>query len=382
MAMHDALQTLRDPAAVGHWIGRIRAKVEDLGRPLRIMEVCGTHTVAISRSGIRSLLAGQADLVSGPGCPVCVTADAEIDRMLAYCDVPGAIVATYGDLVRVPGSAGSLASKRAEGADVRVVYSPLDAVTMAEENPDRPVILLGIGFETTTPASALAVETAAGRGVFNFFLHSAHKLTPPAMRALLDAGEARLDGFLCPGHVSTVLGEQGFAFLAAEYGMPAAIAGFEPMDILLAVDYIADAALGQEPIALRNAYGRWVPPRGNEKARSLMERTFEPVDADWRGLGRIPQSGLALRPAYELWNAEAAFPAALDPPKPRHGCRCGDVLRGQIKPMACPLFGRVCRPEEPLGPCMVSGEGACAAYYRYGDGAEPAPVVRRLGASR
>jgi hydrogenase expression/formation protein HypD len=379
--MRETLQTLRDPVAVHHWIDRIKAKVAELDRPLRIMEVCGTHTVAISRSGIRSLLTGYVDMVSGPGCPVCVTADQEVDRLMAYCDLPGAIIATYGDLLRVPGTGGSLADRRASGADVRVVYSPLDAVAMAEANPDRPVILLGIGFETTAPASALALQTAAERGIFNFFLHSAHKLTPPAMRALLDSGEVRLDGFLCPGHVSTVLGEAGFAFLAAEYGLPAAIAGFEPMDILLAVDYIADAALGREPVALRNTYGRWVPPGGNEKARRLMEQTFMPADADWRGLGRIPASGLALRPAFELWSAEAAFPAAVPPAEPKRGCRCGDVLRGQIQPPECPHFGRACRPESPFGPCMVSGEGACAAYYRYGEGAEPAPVVRRLEAT-
>jgi len=344
---------------------QIRRKVT---RPLRFMEVCGTHTVAISRSGIRGLLAGQVDLVSGPGCPVCVTADVEIDRMLAYCDVPGAIVATYGDLVRVPGSAGSLAARRAAGADVRVVYSAMDAVTLARENPGRTVIFLGIGFETTAPAAALAIATAAEAGVRNFYVHSAHKLTPPAMRALLGAGGARLDGFLCPGHVSTVLGVDGFAFLATEYGLPAAIGGFEPLDILMAVDYLVDAAQGAQLVRVENAYRRWVKPEGNPRARAVIGQTFAPCDARWRGLGLIPASGLAFRAEYAAFDAETAFPAEVPEPPPRLGCRCGEVLRGEIKPPQCKLFGTACGPEHPLGPCMVSGEGACAAYHRYGEG--------------
>lgn len=367
----------RDPAAVARWVGAIKEKVAELGRPLRLMEVCGTHTVAISRSGIRSLLAGHVDLVSGPGCPVCVTADGEIDRMLAYCDVAGAIIATYGDLMRVPGSHSSLVQRRAAGTDVRVVYSPQDAVAMARENPGRPVIFLGIGFETTAPATALALEAAEAQGVANFYVHCVHKLTPPAMRALLEGGTATLDGFLCPGHVSTILGEEGFAFLATEFGMPAAIAGFEPMDILLGVAYIADAALGRAPVDLRNTYGRWVPPQGNRLALELMARTFVPTNADWRGLGAIPASGLALAPHLAAHDAAAAFPADVPAPRPHRGCRCGDVLRGEIKPPDCPLFGRLCKPEQPYGPCMVSGEGACAAYYRYGEGDGPTPVARR-----
>jgi hydrogenase expression/formation protein HypD len=354
-------------AAARRILDAVRAKVAQAGRPVRLMEVCGTHTVAIGRSGIRSLLAGAGDLVSGPGCPVCVTSDGEIDRMLAYCSLSDAIVTTYGDLIRVPGSDASLASKRAEGADVRVVYSAMDALAIARENPRRPVIFLGIGFETTAPAAALAIATAAETGVQNFYVHSAHKLTPPAMRALLGAGGAQNDGFICPGHVSTVLGEEGFAFLAAEYGLPAAIGGFEPLDIMLAVEYLVDAALGLQPVKLVNAYRRWVRPSGNPAARAVIEKTFAPCDAAWRGLGTIPASGLAFRPAYAAWNAEVAFPADVPAPKPRKGCRCGEVLRGEIKPMDCKLFGSACVPEHPLGPCMVSGEGACAAYYRYGD---------------
>jgi hydrogenase expression/formation protein HypD len=371
---NDPTPAMRDPAAARQWVARIRRKVAEGGRPIRLMEVCGTHTVAISRSGIRSLLAGAVELVSGPGCPVCVTADAEIDRMLAYCDVPGAIVTTYGDLLKVPGSNGSLAERRAAGADVRVVYSAMDAIALAKTEPTRPVIFLGIGFETTAPAAALALATAAEQGVPNFYIHSAHKLTPPAMRALLGDGGANLDGFICPGHVCTVLGEQGFAFLHDEYGMAAAIAGFEPLDILTAVDCLVDAVQGRRDKALVNTYSRWVRPEGNPAARAAMARTFIPCDSPWRGLGTIPGSGLALRPEYRAHDAAAAFPAELPPPKVRKGCRCGQVLRGEIKPTECGLFGKACRPDMPLGPCMVSGEGACAAYFRYGDGAEPAPA--------
>lgn len=377
MNLNEATRALRDGATARQWVERIRRKVEELGRPLRLMEVCGTHTVAISRSGLRTLLNGTAELVSGPGCPVCVTADAEIDRMMAYCGVPGAIVATYGDLLRVPGSGGTLADRRAGGADVRVIYSPLDAVLMAEEEPHRPFIFLGIGFETTSPATALALELAAERGTENFFVHSAHKLTPPAMQALLAGGGARLDGFICPGHVSTILGEEGFAFLATEHGMPAAIAGFEPLDILMAVDYIADATLGRQAVTLKNTYSRWVPPSGNPRAKALMARTFVPGASPWRGLGAIPDSGLFLAPVLSRFDATLAFPASVPEPKLNKACRCGEVLRGEILPTACAVFGNACRPERPLGPCMVSGEGACAAYYRYGDGAEPTPVVTR-----
>lgn len=367
MGMNETTRALRDPAVAQQFIQRIRAKVAKLGRPLRLMEVCGTHTVAISRSGIRSVLAGIVDLVSGPGCPVCVTSDQEIDRMLAYCDVPGAIICSYGDLLRVPGSATTLAKRRAAGADVRVVYSPLDAVEMAAAEPDRPVIFLGIGFETTTPAAGLALLAAQERGLTNFYLHSAHKLTPPAMRALIAGGGARLDGFICPGNVSTVLGEEGFAFLATEHGMPSAICGFEPLDILAGVDYILDARLARAPVVLKNTYSRFVPREGNPRARALIAQLFVPGDSPWRGLGTIPDSGLFLAPSFAQYDANVAFPAIVPEPAARRACRCGDVLRGEVLPPACPLFGKACVPEAPYGPCMVSFEGACAAYYRYGE---------------
>ncbi|WP_374712556.1 hydrogenase formation protein HypD [Symbiobacterium terraclitae] len=366
------------PSTAAAWVARIRRKVADAGRTVRLMEFCGTHTVAIARSGLRGMLRGAVELVSGPGCPVCVTADGEIDRMLAYCDVPGAIVATYGDLLRVPGSRTSLAGRRAEGADVRVVYSALDALQLAREAPDRPVIFLGVGFETTAPAAALAVKAASEEGVGNFCLHSAHKQTPAAMRALLRdggrPGEAlTLDGIICPGHVSTVLGAEGFAFLPAEFGIPGAVAGFEPLDILLAVDCLVDAALGRRPVALWNGYRRWVRPEGNRRAQALLSEVFCTCDARWRGLGLLPESGLRLKPEFARFDAEVRFPADVAEPPARSGCRCGDVLRGTLAPADCPLFGAACRPERPMGPCMVSSEGACAAWYRYGTAEEEQP---------
>ncbi|HEY8347035.1 MAG TPA: hydrogenase formation protein HypD [Symbiobacteriaceae bacterium] len=357
---------------VRQYVERIRQRAAGGGRPLRLMEFCGTHTTAISRSGLRSLLAGTVELVSGPGCPVCVTSDWEIDRMLAYSDVPGVILTTYGDLMRVPGSHSSLAERRSEGTDIRVVYSPLDAVAMAEAEPDRPVIFLGVGFETTAPATALAIREADRRKLTNFFVHSAHKATVPAIRALLGQGGARLDGLLCPGHVSTVIGSEAFRFLPEEFGLPAAVGGFEPLDLVVALDYLVEAALGLRPVGLYNGYSRWVRPEGNERALALLRETFELREAQWRGLGTIPESGMGLRGEYRRFDAEVAFPATVPQPVPRKGCRCGDVLRGELIPSQCPLFSKVCTPSRPYGPCMVSGEGACAAFYRYGG--EEAPV--------
>jgi hydrogenase expression/formation protein HypD len=251
-----------------------------------------------------------------------------------------------------------------------MVYSALDALQLARENPDRPVIFLGVGFETTAPAAALAVKAARDEGLRNFCVHSAHKRTPAAMRALLEAGSLRLDGILCPGHVSAVLGSEAFAFLPAQYGVPGAVAGFEPLDILLAVDHLVDAALGRVPPDLWNGYARWVKPGGNPRARALLEEVFRPVDARWRGLGLLPASGLRPREEFAPFDAEVRFPAQVDPPRGRRGCRCGDVLRGALTPAECPLFGGACRPDRPVGPCMISSEGACAAWYRYGPGEE------------
>jgi len=333
-------------------------------RPLRFMEVCGTHTVSIARYGIRRLLPPAVELVSGPGCPVCVTANRDLDRAIALARVPKAVVLTFGDMVRVPGSYSTLARERAAGMDVRVVYSPLDALPMAEREPDRPHIFLGVGFETTAPAVAATVLEARKRNLRNFFLFSAHKTVPRALRVLLEAGEMKLDGFLLPGHVSAIIGSRPYEFLPRDFGLAAVISGFEPLDILQALLLLIRQAKDQQP-RVEIQYRRGVLPQGNPHALEVMERLFDPVDAEWRGLGKIPESGLALNRDYSPFDAGRQFPLSLPEPKEAEGCRCGDVLRGVLRPEACALFSRVCTPGNPVGPCMVSFEGSCAAAYKY-----------------
>ena len=346
-------------------LDRLKMRLARLGRPLRLMEVCGTHTVAISRSGLRSLLAPEVELVSGPGCPVCVTAQGEIDAMLELAGRSGVTVATFGDMMRVPGSNGSLNDARAAGARVAVVYSAMDAVELAAETPGGNVVFLGVGFETTAPGTAIALEEAVRRAIPNFYVYCAHKLVPPALSALLGGGhgDLSLDGLVLPGHVSVVLGRRAYDFLAA-YGVPAAIGGFEPVDILLAVDRVA-AMVVEGRAGAENAYSRVVSEDGNSAAREAIGRCFAPVDAEWRGLGTLPGSGLALRDHLAPHDAARRFGVSpVRVPEPR-GCSCGAVLRGKTKPTDCALFGRRCRPEAPVGPCMVSTEGACSAYYRF-----------------
>ena len=343
----------------------VRGVKARLKRPVRLMEVCGTHTMAISRSGIRGALPAGLELRSGPGCPVCVTDQSDIDLMIGLGRVPGVIVTTFGDMMRVPGSATTLERERAAGADVRVVYSPLDAVDIAAALPGREVTFLGVGFETTAPVAALAVLEAERRGIPNFSLYSAHKLVPPALRALLDGPAPGIDGFLLPGHVSTVLGRRGFQFLADEYRAPAAITGFEPADILYGIQMVLEMLESGQP-AVKNAYPRAVREDGNPEARRAMDGVFEPAAVPWRGLGEIPSSGLALRAAYAGRDAARRFGLERRPAAAPRGCRCGEVLRGRTVPAECPLFGTACTPAAPVGPCMVSSEGTCAAYYQYG----------------
>ena len=330
------------------------------------MEFCGGHTHAILRYGIPSLLPSTVELLSGPGCPVCVTAATELDWAIALSKVEGVILTTFGDMIRVPGSAGvSLAQAKAEGADVRVVYSPLDALQIARQNPARRVVFLGVGFETTAPMSASALLAAQAEGLENLYLFSMHKLTPPATRAILDAGEVALDGIIGPGHVTTVIGADAWRFLPDEYGIPCAIAGFEPLDLLRAVLALVEMVeAGRADVV--NAYARTVRPAGNASAQAAMAQVFEAVEAEWRGFGVIPASGLRPRQAYARFDAARAFAVTVTPAREPPGCRCGDVLRGVLSPPDCALFGRLCTPQNPVGPCMVSAEGACAAYYQYG----------------
>ncbi len=335
-------------------------------RPAQFMEFCGSHTHALLRYGIRDLLPPTITMLSGPGCPVCVTSTRDIDTAIAIAMAPGTIVATYGDLVRVPGSNGSLERARAAGADVRVVYSALDAIAIAEQNPTRQVVLLGIGFETTAPTVAASIVTASGKGLRNYRVLSLLKLTPPVMQALLQRGELRIDGILCPGHVSVITGVEPYRCIPERFRVGCAVAGFEPLDILRAISVLVEQIEADSP-AVANTYERAVSEKGNEVAQQLIGRVFESCPADWRGLGHVPDSGLALRPEYECFDATALYHIDIEESFEPAGCRCGDVLRGHVTPPDCPLFGTVCTPDRPVGPCMVSHEGACAAHFSYSD---------------
>ena len=332
--------------------------------PVSLMEVCGTHTVAMFRHGIRQLLPEHVTMLSGPGCPVCVTANRDIDWALALAQRPNTIVATFGEMLKVPGSVASLQQARAEGADIRVVYSPMNAIQIASNNAGTSVVFLGTGFETTAPTVACSILEAERLGLRNYHVFSAHKVMPPAMRALVAADEIKIDGFLCPGHVSTIIGSQPYRFIADEFGIPCVVTGFEPLDILQAIDMLlAMRAEGRAEVQIQ--YRRAVRPEGNPTAAETMGRVFEPTDAEWRGLGTIAGSGLAIREEYARYDASRIFDVVAGPTREHLGCRCGEVLRGVVRPPECPLYGRLCTPEHPVGPCMVSSEGSCSSWYQY-----------------
>lgn len=332
-------------------------------RPLSVMEVCGTHTVSIFRSGIRSLLPPDLRLVSGPGCPVCVTDQGEIDAALSLVE-KGALVATYGDMLKVPCDRGSLASKRSEGYDVAIVTSAMDVASLAEKHPDREVVFLAVGFETTSPATAALVKEAEQRGVPNLSVLSLHKRTPPALAVLAGDPGLKISGFLLPGHVCVILGHEPFSFLPRDCGLPSVIAGFEGEQILLGLaEILRQDSRGESSLA--SVYGRAVRPEGNEKARALLDEVFVSRSAPWRGIGVIPDSGYALAERFGAFDAERRFSLTIEPGKSLPGCRCGDVLTGKITPPDCPLFRTACTPLSPVGPCMVSSEGTCGAYFRF-----------------
>ena len=354
----------RSPESIGRLLALIGRRSRN---PVRLMEFCGGHTHAIFRFGLRQLLPPTVSLLAGPGCPVCVTSQPDLDRAIALSRVRGITLTTFGDMLRVPGSTGTLQEARAEGADVRVVYSTLDALSIARDNADREIVFLAVGFETTAPSVAAAVLTAEDEGLKNFSILSLHKLTPPAMRAILDAGEVALSGILGPGHVTTIVGSDAWDFLSREYGMPCAVAGFEPLDILMGVYALVDGIeSGSSEVV--NAYRRNVRREGNLQARQAIDRVFCVRATEWRGLGTLPASGLFLRDAFCGFDAASRFPVRVEPAEEPKGCLCGDVLRGRAQPPDCPLFGRTCSPQHPIGPCMVSGEGACAAHIRYREG--------------
>ena len=355
----------RDPKVARRYLERLTQHTAGRATPITLMEVCGTHTMAIYQHGIRGLLPPEIRLVSGPGCPVCVTPVSYIDQAVALARRPGTIIATFGDMVRVPGSSSSLLREQAAGAQVRIVYSTLDALSLARKNPDQQVVFLGVGFETTAPTIAGAVLTARNEGLDNFFVLCAHKTMPAPMAALTADPELKVDAYLCPAHVSAVIGADSYRFLAEKRGIPCVVTGFEPLDILQGIDMAVEQIIqGQARVDIQ--YRRFVKPEGNRKAQALLAEVFEPCDAEWRGLGLIPDSGLRLRSAFAAFDAETALPVKVEPPREHSGCRCGAILKGQISPKDCPLFRTVCTPENPVGACMVSSEGTCAAEYKYG----------------
>lgn len=335
-------------------------------KPLRIMEVCGSHTMAIFRNGLRTVLPEGMELVSGPGCPVCVTSASHMDAFIAMADRPGVRVAIFGDLFRVPGSNGSLANASSRGARVDIVYSPMDALEIAIQNPEQLVVFLGVGFETTTPGIAATIMAAKVRKVKNFVVFSTQKTMPPPLIALLDDPELKIDGLLCPGHVSSIIGAGAYEPLARKYGLACVVAGFETADLLKGLIMLArQVATGD--IKVENVYPRVVSWEGNPRARKMVDEIFEPADMQWRGLGVIPGSGLRIRDKYRDFDAEVRLDITLPPAEEAKGCMCGQILKGINTPKDCPLFGRRCTPGDPVGPCMVSSEGTCAAYYKYGE---------------
>jgi hydrogenase expression/formation protein HypD len=354
--------------------GEILATVEP-GRHYKVMEVCGGHTHSIYKYGLDDLLPGNVELVHGPGCPVCVIPMGRVDDGIALAKEPDVIFTCFGDMMRVPGSSGTFMDAKAEGADVRMVYSPLDALRIAKENPDREVIFFAIGFETTAPSTALTLKRAKVEGVRNFSCVCNHVTIVPPLKALLESPDLRLDGFIGPGHVSTVVGARPFQFIPSDYGRPVAIAGFEPLDILQAIHMIL-TQLAEGRCEVENQYKRVVPWEGNVRALEVMQEVFElRPHFEWRGLGFISQSALRLSEAYAELDAEQRFSlpgVRIADPK---ACQCGEVLKGVIKPWECKVFGTACTPEHAIGTCMVSPEGACAAYYSYGRFAREREVV-------
>jgi hydrogenase expression/formation protein HypD len=353
----------RDPAIAQHLVRKIQAARLE---PVRLMEVCGTHTMAIFRHGIRALLPETITLLSGPGCPVCVTAQGDIDAFVELSRREDVILATFGDLMRVPGSGSSLQRESAAGADVRVVYSAMDALDIARREPDRQVIFLGVGFETTAPTIAAAILAAQRMELANFAVYCAHKTVPAALDALMNNPAVKINGFLLPGHVSVIIGLDAYKAFVQRHRTAAVVAGFEPVDILRGVLELVNMLAEGAP-ELGNAYPRAVTGPGNVQARQIMAQVFEPSDATWRGLGIIAGSGLAIRPELAAFDAVRRFGLTVsDAPEPK-GCACGDILSGTRTPPECALFRKLCTPMNPVGPCMVSSEGTCAAYYRYSE---------------
>ena len=345
-------------------VKKISQLAEGKGK-LRFMEVCGTHTVSIFRSGIRQILPENVELVSGPGCPVCVTNDDYIDKAIAYSKQKNFIVATFGDMLKVPGSRSSLSNASAEGAEIKIVYSPLDCIKLAQENPSKKVIFLAVGFETTAPTAAATVLAAKAQGVKNLFMLSAQKLVPPALKFLLNDSAVKVDGFLLPGHVAVVIGANAFNFLATDFKIPSAVAGFEADEILTALVSLLEQ-IDSNRAEVSNNYRTVVKPEGNVSAQKILAQVYKVADVSWRGMGEIPASGLKMRDEFSDFDIENVAPIEIERVEKKSACRCGEVLRGLVNPTACPLFGKACKPLHAVGACMVSVEGVCAAWFKYG----------------
>ena len=360
------IEAFRDPGvahALRAQLHALGATLAARGRQVQVMEVCGSHTMSIARFGIRELLPPNVTLISGPGCPVCVTAPGYIDTAIELAR-RGVTIATFGDMLHVPGSEGSLAECRAAGGILEVCYSPRAALALAQANPGREVVFLGIGFETTIAPVVSLVGRAAGARVANFSLLSAFKLVPPALRAVLSDPDVQVDAFLCPAHVSAIIGTHPYGPFARDHGKPCVIAGFEPLDILYGLCGILTQVVEGRSV-VENQYERVVRPDGNPMARAVMAQFLTPADTHWRGMGMLPQSGLVLRPEFAPYDAEKRFGLTIGPGRESPGCLCGDVIKGKCVPPTCPFFAKRCTPMTPVGPCMVSAEGTCAAYYKY-----------------
>jgi len=362
------LHEFRDPAKAQALLKQIEKVTRQLApdRPIKIMEICGGHTHAIFKSGLESLLPEAIELVHGPGCPVCIMPRGKLDEAIAIAQNPDVILTTFGDAMRVPGSKQNLLQAKALGADIRLVYSPLDSLKIAKANPNKEIVFFGIGFETTAPSTALTVLQAEKEGIKNFSLFCNHVRVVPAMEALLDNPDLRLDGFVGPGHVSMVIGTEPYEIIAKKYHKPLVVAGFEPLDVLQSL-WMVLQQLAEGRCEIENQYTRLVQNSGNAIALQAMNQVFEVREQfEWRGLGDIPQSGLKMRTEYADFDAEVKFPVSYQAVADHKACQCGEILKGVLKPWQCKVFGTACTPENPIGACMVSSEGACAAYYKYG----------------
>jgi hydrogenase expression/formation protein HypD len=357
------LEEFRDPRLARVLVEEINKRAKGLTET-KFMEVCGSHTMAIARYGIRQMLPQNIKLISGPGCPVCVTANNYLDQAVALSRLPELIITSFGDMMRVPGSSTSLEKERSNGADIRIVYSTMDAIKIARENPDKKIVFLGVGFETTAPTIAASILEAQRTGIANYYVLCAHKTMPKPMEAIAAGKKVDIQGFICPAHVSTIIGAKPYDFLAEKYAKACVIAGFEPLDVLESVKMLLDQHISGKPL-VEIQYSRVTRAEGNPAALDIMSEVFEVCDADWRGIGTIAESGLKINKKYSEYDANVNFKVEVEPTIEAQGCICGEIMQGVANPDECALFGTICTPEDPVGACMVSSEGSCAAAYKY-----------------